>query len=205
MMSPFYCFAYLIVNFFLLITGWKVVGKENIPQDQGYIVIANHVNLTDPALIGCAFPQQVHFLYKSEFDESPFANALFKLCGAISLRRSAADMSALKESTHNLKRGHAVGIFPEGMRNKTEQLLLPFEEGAVFMAYRNNVKIVPTAIINSHNTGKFWKRDVLVLIGEPFEVIVDKRHLREDLDRYNQLCYEKVLSLLKKGHGLEHK
>ena len=59
-----------------------------------------------------------------------------------------------KESFENainlLKEEKSIGIFPEGTRNKTDQLLLPLRKGTTLLAKKTNAKIIPFAI-----TGKY--------------------------------------------------
>ena len=55
-----------------------------------------------------------------------------------------------KESFENainlLKEEKSIGIFPEGTRNKTDQLLLPLRKGTTLLAKKTNAKIIPFAI-----------------------------------------------------------
>lgn len=63
-----------------------------------------------------------------------------------------------------LKKGGAVGIFPEGTRNKTDALLLPFKPGAVAIAQRGGAVIVPFAI-----TGEYERKGGLkIVFGKAF-------------------------------------
>ncbi len=58
----------------------------------------------------------------------------FKAVGCISVDRSVHDGKAKGEAIETLKNGGAIGLFPEGTRNKTQEFLLPFKFGAVSMA-----------------------------------------------------------------------
>ncbi|MGI5892233.1 MAG: lysophospholipid acyltransferase family protein [Bacillota bacterium] len=196
-MTLFYRFAFIVVNLWLKIAGWRVLGKENIPLDEPYLIIANHRENYDPMLIGCAFPRQVHFLYKSEFEKNRLIGCLFKLCGAIPLKRGEADLVAMKKALAELKKGDAVCIFPEGGRNKGEELK-EFKEGGAFLAYKAKVKIIPVAIINSCDFVRFWKKNVRVIIGKPLTVNIED-NLRESMDKYNKLTREIVGRMLQEA------
>ena len=75
-----------------------------------------------------------------------------------------------KESFENainlLKEEKSIGIFPEGTRNKTDQLLLPLRKGTTLLAKKTNAKIIPFAI-----TGKYRPFGGLTIeFGEPIDV-----------------------------------
>ena len=89
-----------------------------------------------------------------------------------------------------LKSGGAIGLFPEGTRNKTkDQLLLPFKMGTVSMAYKTNATIVPFAITGDY---RFRSNNLTIRYGKPFQVENDH------LELANQKLYQEIKSLLKK-------
>jgi len=49
----------------------------------------------------------------------------------------------------NIKNGISMCIFPEGTRNKTEDLVLPFKEGSFKMATKTGCPIIPMALTNT--------------------------------------------------------
>ena len=63
-----------------------------------------------------------------------------------------------------LLHGGNVLIFPEGTRNKTEQILLPFCYGAVRIAGKTGAKIVPMVI------KKLGKKSFRIVIGKRMKV-----------------------------------
>ena len=70
--------------------------------------------------------------------------------------------NAKSEAREVLNAGGAVGIFPEGTRNKTfgtkdEVDLLPFKYGAVKMAMETNAEIIPKMISTGFGLSVFYK------------------------------------------------
>ena len=86
-----------------------------------------------------------------------------------------------------LNDGGAIGIFPEGTRNKTDKFLLPFKFGAVSMAKKTGAKIVPFGISGDYN---FRSKNLKIYFGEPFSV--DDL----DLEKANEILANKIGELI---------
>ena len=63
--------------------------------------------------------------------------------------------------------GGAIGLFPEGTRNKTDAFLLPFKFGAVSMAQKTNATLVPFGISGDYC---FRSKNLRIKFGEPFKI-----------------------------------
>lgn len=149
----------------------KIIGKENIPKNGPVLFCGNHRHVLDqcPVLISTKLP--VHYMAKKEYFDGKFA-WFFKLAGCISVNREIHDEEAKTRAINILKSGGAIGIFPEGTRNKTigtenEVLLLPFKFGAVSMAKKTNATIVPFGLMGDHKVGN---RNLTLVFGTPFKV-----------------------------------
>ena len=94
-----------------------------------------------------------------------------------------------------LNKGLALGIFPEGTRNKTKELLQPFKFGAVSMAKKTGATIVPYAITGTY---KFRTKDLKITFGEPFKIPEDM-----DLEEANEKLYNIILDIIKKDKGIK--
>lgn len=91
----------------------------------------------------------------------------FKATGCISVDRSIHDSNAKNKALEVLKNGGAIGLFPEGTRNKTKAKLLPFKYGAVSMAKKTNATIIPFGIVGDY---KFRSKNLKIKFGKPFKV-----------------------------------
>ena len=111
-----------------------------------------------------------------------FVDTLFEL--------QKKDKNALNLGIKYLNDNNVVGIFPEGTRNKTKELLQPFKFGAVSMAKKTNATIIPFAI-----TGEYkWRTKNLTLeFGKPFK-IGDMT-----LEEANDKLYNEILNIIKKN------
>ena len=110
--------------------------------------------------------RMVHYMAKKEYFDGKFA-WFFKMAGCISVNRQIKDEAAKSKALELLNNGYAVGLFPEGTRNRTKDKLLPFKYGAVSMASKTGAKIVPFGITGEY---KFRSKNLVVRIGKPFEM-----------------------------------
>lgn len=194
-MQPLYRFGWILFRIWAALTGVKIIGRENIPKDREVVVVGNHTSYMDPLIVGMAFPYELHFLAKSEFSQNNFIKNLFIALGVIFLKRDESDLAAMKKAVNVLKQKEAICIFAEGRRN-LDQGLGSFKQGAVFIAYKAQAPMIPVAVYNSTNFFRFWKRDVVIKIGELITITDDQRPKRELLDEYTDLLHQRIDSLL---------
>ena len=167
MSKRFYKFARIVLGFiFKLYYHPKVIGKENIPLEGRIIIAGNHMHIMDQCGIIISTKRIVHYMAKKEYFDSKYA-WFFKKCGCISVNRSIHDEEAKKKALEVLENDEALGIFPEGTRNKTDAFLLPFKFGCVSMAKKTDSYIVPFAVTGTY---KFRSKDLVYRIGKPFKV-----------------------------------
>ena len=104
---------------------------------------------------------------KKEYFDGKFA-WFFKLAGCIPVDRSIHDDKAKAAALEVLELDGAVGLFPEGTRNKTDDLLLlPFKFGTVSMAQKTGATIVPCALTGDYT---FRSKNLMFRVGKPFKV-----------------------------------
>jgi len=146
--------------------GWKIYGLENIPQNGPVILVSNHVSMWDPVVAGAAVPRPIFFMAKEELFRNKFLAALFRRLGGFPVKRGQGDTNAIRHSLKLLKEGKVLGLFPEGTRSKSGELLkgLP---GMILLMEKSQAPIVPVKINGTKNLlTKGW-RNIEVIIGEP--------------------------------------
>lgn len=143
-----------------------VIGRENIPQEGGYILAANHLSFWDPVFVGAFLTQRkINFMAKAElFRFKPFA-ALITACGAMPVNRGSKDASAVLSMVELLKEGNVLGIFPEGTRVRKGKKSNP-KKGTVRMAQMAGVPIIPIHLDTKYILFKKAK----MVIGEPIYI-----------------------------------
>ncbi len=138
---------------FLYLGGFRRSGVANVPRCGGVLICPNHVSDADPCAVSVALPRTAYYMAKAELFDTPVLGFLLRLWHAFPIRSNSADRAALRHAEDLLKAGEAVVIFPEGGGNgeNTLQSLYP---GAMLLALRCDVPVVPVALTN---TGKVWR------------------------------------------------
>ncbi len=142
----FYRFARGLVNFFIrIVFRLDYIGRENIPQQGGYIVVSNHCSGYDPLFLACGMKPQIHFMAKAELLRMPVVGFILRHAGVFGVERGKGDTTAVDNAINHIKNGGVVGMFPEGTRAPTEQPLRP-RSGAAHIAGASRADILPCAV-----------------------------------------------------------
>lgn len=166
----------------------KIIGEENILKEGSILIVGNHKHLFDQCLAIIATKRPIHYMAKKEYFEGKFA-WFFKMVGCIPVDRSRKDENAKKKALEVLYNGYALGLFPEGTRNKTEQFLLPFKYGAVSMANKTDSYLVPFGITGDY---KFRSKNLMIRFGKPFKA-------DDDLEKANKKLEAEVEKLMREN------
>lgn len=144
----------------------QVVGKGNIPENGAVVIACNHKHIMDQCMAIIATKRTVNYMAKSEYFKGKAA-FFFKMTGCICVNRNGNDEAAKNSALKVLKKGGALGIFPEGTRNKTEELLMDFKYGAASLACKTNATVIPVAVTGDY---KFRSKNLMSRIGSPISV-----------------------------------
>jgi len=169
----------------------QVVGLENVPKDQGCVIVANHVSWLDGVLLLWMLPRNIRFVV----DGGNFKNPIFKFLASTfdTILMSASPKSigrALKTGREGIEAGDMIGIFPEGTLTRTGQLQT-FKPGYQKMLKGTDGCILPIYLegmwgsIFSHSGGKLFfkwpdklRRKLTLHIGKPIEADTPVSHVR---------------------------
>lgn len=168
----------------------KIINKEVIPKDGPILIVGNHKHIYDQCLTIMATKRVIHYMAKKEYFDGKMA-WFFKLVGCIPVDRSIKDHNATDKALKVLNSGGAIGLFPEGTRNKTKDVfLLPFKFGTVSMAKKTNATIIPFGLTGDY---KFRSKNLTIRYGTPFKVE------DMDLEDANKKLYEEVERLMREN------
>lgn len=121
-------------------------GLENIPQNSGLIIAANHQSYGDPFWLALPVKRPVRFLAWSEAFSWPVVGEAIGLLGAWPLQVEGSDPAAIRRSLTWLRDANVLVIFPEGGRGLPDGSMVRMKAGAVRMALEAQVPILPVTI-----------------------------------------------------------
>lgn len=168
--DPLYWAGIKGVMFFVRAVGIRVriKGREKIPAT-ACLFVANHTSSADaPAVVG-AIPRRVAILLKESLFQWPIAGQAFTLAGFIPVNRKIHEsaIASVEKATASLRAGQSFLIYPEGTRSPDGRLQ-QFKKGAVVMAIKAGVPIVPMICSGAHLVMR--KRSLVI---HPGEIVVE--------------------------------
>ena len=188
--DPLYWAGINGVMFFVRTAGVRVrvAGIERIPPGV-CLFVANHTSSADaPAVVG-AIPRRIAILLKESLFKYPIVGQAFLLAQFIPVNRNERDsaLESLEKAIDSLKAGQSFLIYPEGTRSPDGRLQ-DFKKGAVVMAIKAGVPIVPVACSGAHRVME--KRSlqihpggILVEFLDPIDVSAYSFEQRDELNR----------------------
>jgi 1-acyl-sn-glycerol-3-phosphate acyltransferase len=179
----------------------QVTGAEHVPSTGPVILAANHRSFWDIPVHVLASPRPIVFMAKQELYKGPITGWLWSSLGGFPVRRETADIRAIDTALALLERGEVVGVYPEGTRSRTGEML-PFLKGAAWLALRTGAPIVPCGLKGTERKGRGRRgqirRKVRVAFGAPIVVVAetDVRARREKADAITDGLLEAIRTLL---------
>ena len=127
-----------------------VIGEEHVPKDQAVLYIGNHRSYFDILLTYSRCPRLTGYIATVEMLRYWFLRDWMKALYCLFLDREdiKAGLKTILQGIEYIKRGISICIFPEGTRNRTDEML-PFKEGSMKIAEKTGCPIIPMAITNS--------------------------------------------------------
>lgn len=146
----------------------RVEGREHLDPKQSYVIVGNHCSSLDFILNAHSFPGVFRFLAKQELQKIPvFGWVVKKMCLIVdrsSAMSRARSVVALKQQ---LAEGWSIFIYPEGSRNRTEEPLGHFHDGAFRIAIQTGAPLAVQTLVNisdiTSNGAGLWPGTVRVV------------------------------------------
>lgn len=167
---------WLVANFFTRCL-WRTRYTNTIPDRayQGVVFVCNHHSGVDPFFVQVLCKRPIRWMVAKEYCEHRIFGWFLRRCEVISVSRGGIDTSATKAAIRCALEGGMIGMFPEGRLNMTEELMLPVRPGAVLVALRTGIPLLPCYIQGSPTRGTamssfFMRARVRVSFGELIDV-----------------------------------
>lgn len=189
-----YIFAWLPIT---ILMPTKVINIKKMPKrkDGAYILSCNHYSNFDVVLLDIKFGRKYYYLAKKELFENKFIAWILTKLGAIKIDRESSDITAIKNSMKILKKGKPLGIFPEGTRNKGDDIaqMNQAKSGTIVIASKAGVPILPVAI---YRRPKLFSSNK-ILVGDPFFVEGEnpKKLTKEEIEKNTLRLQEEINNL----------
>lgn len=149
------------IRIWLCIIGCKLIvkGKEHFSKGETFIITCNHNSFMDPPLSSPFILGPNKTIAKSTFTKVPFFGWYYKRGGVMVNRKSdESRRKSYEDMKRVLKTGMHMCIYPEGTRNRTDNPLKPFYNGAFKLSVETGHAILPAVLFNTKKVlppGKF--------------------------------------------------
>ena len=151
---------------FKLVYRLEVQGRENIPEDNSYIIAANHLSTLDPPLVCSVMKRGVAYMAKKELFENPFMRWWLDWLGAFAVDREKLGVSTIKTVMTIKKTGWVLGIFPQGTRQEPGEIS-NITKGFASLAKSTKCGILPVGITGTQEVKRFpFTGKIVVKIGK---------------------------------------
>ena len=180
----------------------QVEGMDNLEDDRPYIFAANHQSQFDIFALDGFLMVDFRWLAKKELFRIPLVGWGMLLAGSVPIDRSRGRqaLKSLAEAAKRIADGTSVVIFPEGTRT-LDGNLQPFKSGAMYLAIKSGVDIVPVSITGGFDIlpkGRFLTRPGLIKIriGKP---VASSDYSLKQKQELADLLHENVADLIGAG------
>ena len=183
-----------------------VIGEEHIP-DEPVLYIGNHRSFFDVPITYSRCRRLTGFVAKKEIEKVPLLSTWMRFLYCLFLDRDdvRAGLKTILTAIEQVKNGISIFIFPEGTRNKGEELsVLPFHDGSFKIAEKTGCAVVPVSINNSVQILEahfpfIRKTHVVLEYSEPIYPNTLDKEAKKQLGTY---CHDLIEATIKKNAEL---
>lgn len=176
----------------------KVIGRENLPETGGALIVANHVSWIDGVLLLLTSSRPIRMIAYADIANSRPLRWLSKVFRVIPIKATdgpKAILRALQEAHDSVEQGELVCIFAEGQITRTGQLQ-PFQRGLLRIVKGTTAPVVPVHLdglwgsIFSYRGGRLlwkwprqWPFPVSIAFGKPLTAPDDVAQVRQAVEQ----------------------
>ncbi len=174
----------------------RIEGRENVPQQSGALLVANHVSFIDGVLLILYFPRPVRMVARADPGHSGLFRRVAEDLGTIFIEPgTAGTVGAIRTARQALRHGELVCMFPEGRITRTGEIG-QFHPGFLAARKKTGVPVIPIYLeglwgsVFSYQGGKplrkwprRWPYPVTIRIGRPIADATDVDQVRKAVAR----------------------
>ncbi|MDP8265266.1 MAG: acyl-[ACP]--phospholipid O-acyltransferase [Candidatus Aceula lacicola] len=159
----------------------KIIGRNQIPEQGGALLVSNHVSVVDAILVLCSTPRPIRFLVNRDIYYSKVWGPLLRLAKTIPVShrdRPKQTLESLDLAKNAIRDGELVCVFAEGQLTRTGNIL-KFKKGLERIMSDVDRPIIPVHIdrvwgsIFSFEGGKYYFK-IPKLIPYPITISIGK-------------------------------
>jgi 1-acyl-sn-glycerol-3-phosphate acyltransferase len=177
------------------------------------VLAANHISHFDPPLISAATRRKIDWMAMKDLFKHPFAAFYLNSIETFPTDRDNVDRSSVKTALKRLKRGHVVGMFPEGGIRAGKVSVLegaPMRPGAGALAQIADAPVLPCVVLGTDrlyqkkNWRLFGRTPFWVGFGEPIRppAGMGKAEARAFLERELGDAFKNLLAEMRNHYQL---
>ncbi len=126
----------------------RVHGLERMDRTRNYVFVANHTTQFDTIVSASSLPHAASFLAKAELKKVPvFGYMIRMLAYTVDRKNKESREKSIRNLVSELQKGNSIFVFPEGTRNRTENPLMDFKDGAFGMAVMSGTPIIVQTLV----------------------------------------------------------
>jgi acyl-[acyl-carrier-protein]-phospholipid O-acyltransferase / long-chain-fatty-acid--[acyl-carrier-protein] ligase len=195
-----------LLLFFLTHTLYRIkaIGRDNVPEKGGALLVSNHMSFVDVLLLMAASKRPIRFLMIQSMYDMPLLKPFARMMRAIPISselRPRDMIRSLRTASDAIRDGEIVCIFAEGQITRTGQML-PFRRGMERIIKGIDAPIVPVNLhgvwgsIFSYERNRFlWKvprripYPVTVSFGQPLPPTASPMEVRQSVQELQSVAF----------------
>jgi 1-acyl-sn-glycerol-3-phosphate acyltransferase len=134
----------------------EATGLQTVGEQGGMLIAVSHVSHLDPIVVSAVLRRRISWVSRIEFHQQWFMRNILYHGGAFQVDRGGSALPTIREGLRRLKRGEAVGIFPEGelMRGMNSVLRgAGIKHGVCLLAARSGRPVLPVIVLGTDRLG----------------------------------------------------
>lgn len=143
---------YISQNIVFLLCPWLGFSQKRLHLDEQCIVMCNHVSNMDPLMVPMIFSWETFIsstvFCKDSLFKLPFFGQILYFSDYLPVYFSRSVKIIMDDVDKRIRKGDTLFLYPEGGRNFTKELILPFKRGGFDIAQKHNLPIYIVAVKN---------------------------------------------------------
>ncbi|RYD72137.1 MAG: 1-acyl-sn-glycerol-3-phosphate acyltransferase [Sphingobacteriales bacterium] len=185
------------MNVWLFLIGCpvKVTGKEHFKKGHTYVIVYNHNALLDVPLSAPYVPGANKTIAKASFAKVPIFGWFYSRGSVLVDRKNERSrVKSFDQMRRTLHDGMHMCIYPEGTRNRTNEPMKPFYDGAFKLAVDTKKEIIPCVIMGTKKAMPIHKKFYLIPTRLRMQFLEAVPSENENSKELKQQVYDKMLA-----------